>query len=124
VPLARMRGSWDVTKVDQIVTNLLSNALKYGGGMSVDVKLFHSDGIALLDIRDYGIGVSPKDRDRIFQRFERAVSSSQYPGMGIGLWLSRETARAMGGNVELVVLEGPGSLFRLSLPLEHKRNRL
>jgi len=118
LPKVRIRGTWDVSKVEQIMTNLVNNAMKYGCGKPVDINVAHVDGWVVVDVRDYGIGVPEKDRKRIFQRFERAVSGDQYAGMGIGLWLAGEAAKSLGGRIEIHdPPNGPGSVFRLCLPM-------
>jgi PAS domain S-box-containing protein len=81
-----VRGSWDRLRIGQVVTNLLSNAVKYGGGKPVDVEFGpRDDGRAFLLVRDRGIGIDPADQPQIFERFERAVSSRNYGGLGLGL---------------------------------------
>jgi signal transduction histidine kinase len=72
-------------------------------------------------VRDQGIGVAAADRDRIFDRFERAVPERNYGGFGIGLWLARLVAQAHGGSLELESPPGGGSTFVLELPLEGAR---
>ncbi len=120
LPKERLQGSWDADKLDQILTNLLSNALKYGCAKPVVVNVSRNNGEAILLVRDYGIGVKTEDRARIFRRFERAVSSEQYAGMGIGLWLCVEAVQSMGGNIEVLSpVDGqPGSVFRVTLPIK------
>lgn len=117
-PSEAIRGQWDNIKLDQIVSNLVSNAIKYGSGKPVDIYVSHINGTALLTIRDFGIGVKPEDRTRIFQRFERAVSSEEYGGMGLGLWLASQAASAMNGTLSVEdPPEGSGSVFKLKLPI-------
>ncbi len=117
-PNGAIRGQWDHIKLDQIVSNLISNAIKYGSGKPVDIYVFHVNGTAALTVRDFGIGVKPEDRARIFQRFERAVSSEEYGGMGLGLWLASQAASTMSGTLTVEdPPDGPGSIFRLTLPI-------
>src|SRR5262249_32311159 len=75
-------GLWDRMRLDQILTNLLSNAIKYGQGKPIEIALRSVDGSALLTLRDYGIGIRPEDQERIFERFERAVSQRHFGGLG------------------------------------------
>jgi len=67
-------------------------------------------------VRDRGIGIAPEAQQRIFDRFERAVSTVQYGGFGLGLWIARETARALGGELSLASALDVGSTFIMSMP--------
>lgn len=119
IPSTPIRGNWDYSKLEQIITNLISNALKYGAGKPIDIEVKQVNGCVNLSVRDYGIGVSPGDRERIFRRFERAVSVSQYAGMGLGLWLASDAAIAMCGSISVVEpSHGKGSVFVLTLPID------
>ncbi len=109
-------GQWDPMRVDQVVTNLLSNALKYGAGKPIKVSVGASAGQAHLVVRDHGIGISPTDQQRIFQRFERAVSGRNYGGLGLGLWIVRTVVEAHGGAVHVDSHPGEGSEFTVDLP--------
>jgi PAS domain S-box-containing protein len=109
-------GQWDRSRVEQILLNLLTNALKYGAGRPVTVAIDADDDVARVAVRDEGPGVRPADAERIFDRFERAVSAQHYGGLGLGLYIARYLARAHGGDVELAREPGPGATFRLVLP--------
>jgi signal transduction histidine kinase len=110
------RGAWDRSRVDQILTNLLSNAIKYGAGRPIVVRVAGSDERATLAVSDAGLGIAPADQARIFDRFERAVSRTHYSGLGLGLWISRQLAEAMGGTLTVESAPGVGSTFTLALP--------
>ena len=110
-------GRWDRLRVAQVATNLLSNAIKYGGGKPVRLRVAREGGLAVLEVRDDGVGIPPSDQERIFERFERAVSPRNYGGLGLGLWISREIATALGGSIRVRSEAGKGSAFRLELPL-------
>lgn len=112
-------GVWDRVAVEQVADNLLSNALKYGAGRPIAVSL-HQDaaaGLVRLRVRDHGIGISDDDQARIFGRFERAVGRREQGGFGVGLWVARKTARAMGGDIAVESWPGQGSLFTFTLPM-------
>jgi signal transduction histidine kinase len=111
-------GQWDRLRVDQAVSSLLSNALKFGSGQQVEVVVAREGGVAHLEVRDRGIGIPPDQLERIFERFERAVSSRSYGGLGLGLYLARRAAEAHGGRVWAQVRPGGGATFTLELPLE------
>jgi signal transduction histidine kinase len=110
VPLDRLR-------IEQVISNLLSNAVKYGQGKPVDVALEVRDGAARLTVRDHGIGIDPRHQERIFERFERAVSTRHYGGFGLGLWIVRQIVDASGGSIRVESTEDEGSLFVVELPL-------
>ncbi len=103
-------------RLEQIITNLLSNASKYGGGKPVDVALEASGDMARLTVRDRGIGIAAADHERIFRRFQRATTSRHYSGFGLGLWIVREAAEAMGGAVRVESRLGEGAMFTVELP--------
>jgi signal transduction histidine kinase/tetratricopeptide (TPR) repeat protein len=110
-------GRWDVMRLEQVVGNLLTNAMKYGAGKCIEVVIESDATQARLQVRDRGIGIAPEDTHRIFERFERAVSVRHYGGFGIGLWLVREIVQALGGTVEVRSIQGEGSTFTVTLPL-------
>lgn len=116
--LARpVRGSWDKLRLDQVVTNLLSNAAKYGAGQPVTIKVFARDGAAVLEVHDGGIGIAAEDQERIFERFERAVSERSFGGFGLGLWIVKEIVTASGGKVTVESAPQSGATFTVTLPL-------
>jgi signal transduction histidine kinase len=109
-------GRWDRLRVEQVVTNLLSNALKYGAGRPVVVRVEEDGERARLTVRDQGIGIAEEDLGRIFERFERAVSDRHYGGLGLGLYITRQIVEAFGGTVRVASRSGHGSTFTLELP--------
>ncbi len=110
-------GQWDPARLEQVVVNLLDNALKYGDGKPVAVTVRADGGQAHLTVVDEGIGI-PEDRvGRVFERFERAVSERNYGGLGLGLFIVREIVVAHGGEVTVDSLPGRGSRFEVTLPL-------
>jgi PAS domain S-box-containing protein len=110
-------GRWDRMRLEQVVSQLLSNALKYGAGKPIHVQLVQADGDAELRVRDQGIGIAPQDQARIFGRFERAVSARHYGGLGLGLFIARQIAEALGGEIGVDSAPGRGASFRVRLPL-------
>ncbi|MCP3139901.1 CHASE domain-containing protein [Pyxidicoccus xibeiensis] len=110
-------GQWDRLRLEQVLTNLVSNALKYGHGAPVDVRVRGDGTHARLEVTDRGIGIAPEDLRRIFERFERAVSSRHYGGLGLGLFITRELVEALGGHISVESLPGQGATFTVRLPL-------
>jgi PAS domain S-box-containing protein len=108
-------GRWSRLRIEGIVTNLLLNAMKYGPGKPIWLTVRAMGGDARLEVRDHGIGIAEGDQARIFERFERAVSE-QYSGIGVGLWVVRQTVEAFGGTVRVKSAVGAGSTFTVDLP--------
>lgn len=113
-------GSFDRDRVEQVVVNLLGNALKYGPNAPIELGVFRQDGHAELTVRDHGIGIPPESVERIFERFERAVSARQYGGLGLGLFIVKRIVEAHHGNVRVEAAPGQGALFTVELPLESR----
>ncbi len=116
-----VEGDWDRLRIEQVVTNLLSNALKYGKGKPIAVRVERHPDYGSLIVRDSGIGISPEAHRRIFDRFERAVSSRHFGGLGLGLWITRQLVEAHGGTILLTSSEGRGAEFEVRLPLGEAR---
>ncbi|HTN53425.1 MAG TPA: HAMP domain-containing sensor histidine kinase [Anaeromyxobacter sp.] len=110
-------GRWDPLRLEQILTNLVSNAVKYGAGSPVAVHVRREGTAAVLVVADRGIGIAPEDRERIFERFERGARGRAAGGFGIGLWIVREIVRALDGRVEVESPPGEGSRFTVTLPV-------
>jgi signal transduction histidine kinase/CheY-like chemotaxis protein len=111
-------GRWDPRRLEQLLTNLMSNAMKYGKGKPVEIACSYGHGAAELSVRDQGIGIASADAKRIFERFERAVSARQFSGLGLGLHIARSIAVAHGGSILVDSELGRGATFLVRLPLE------
>ena len=111
-------GQWDRSRLDQVVTNLLTNAVKFGPGKPIVVRVQHDNGTAELTVSDGGIGIHAADQERIFERFERAVSERSYSGIGLGLWIARQLVTAHGGTISVESERGHGATFRVRLPAQ------
>jgi signal transduction histidine kinase len=109
-------GRWDPSAFEQILENLLSNALKYGKDAPVRVTVTPARGGARLRVRDAGIGIEPKHRERIFGRFARTSSTRSIAGMGIGLWVVRRLIDAHGGRVDVRSRPGHWTVLDVWLP--------
>ena len=110
-----IRGRWDRLRIDQVVTNLVLNALKYGRGRPVRVAAGEDGALVRLEVRDQGIGVASEDVQRIWGKFERAVPA-HYGGIGLGLFIARQIVEAHQGHVDCESVPGVGSTFRVMLP--------
>ncbi len=109
-------GWWDPARLRQALSHLLSNAAKYGRGRPVEIAVASDLGMARLSVRDQGIGIDPRQRDKIFERFERAVSPRHYGGFGLGLWVARRAVESLGGTIRVDSRQGDGSTFTIELP--------
>ncbi|WP_093523473.1 ATP-binding protein [Stigmatella erecta] len=110
-------GHWDRLRLEQVVTNLVDNAIKYGAGTPIHVGLQLREHQACLHVRDEGIGIAPQALSRIFGRFERAVSERHYGGLGLGLYITRTIVEALGGTIQAQSVLGEGATFTVMLPL-------
>lgn len=109
-------GHWDPTRLEQIVTNLLSNACKYGQSRPITITVEQRGDVAVLTVQDQGIGICADDRRRIFEPFERAVALHHYGGLGLGLFITRTLVEAHGGKIQVDSEPGRGSTFTVELP--------
>ncbi|HET7753463.1 MAG TPA: HAMP domain-containing sensor histidine kinase [Anaeromyxobacteraceae bacterium] len=109
-------GHWDGERLDQVVTNLVSNAVKYAPGSPLQVRTSEADGVALIEVRDAGPGIPGSLRSRLFQPYQRASSVEGVGGLGLGLYIVREIVVAHGGEVRVESGEGQGTTFVVSLP--------
>jgi PAS domain S-box-containing protein len=110
-------GLWDRLRLEQALTNLLTNAIKYGAGKPVRVAIRRDGGDAIVEVRDHGPGIPPSEMSRIFERFERAASIRHYGGLGLGLYLIQAITDAHGGTVTAANMPDGGARFQVTLPL-------
>ncbi|MFJ3115544.1 ATP-binding protein [Pseudomonas protegens] len=112
-----LEGNWDEFRIEQVVSNLLTNALRYGAKSPIEVRVYAQDGEARVEVRDHGIGISEGNQKRIFQQFERVSANHVAAGLGLGLFISEQIVTAHGGAISVESRIGEGALFRVSLPL-------
>ena len=110
-------GSWDEFRIEQVISNLLTNALRYGAKSPITVKVYSDNQQALVEVRDLGIGISEENQKRIFQQFERVTAKHAVAGLGLGLFISEQIVAAHGGSITVESRIGEGALFRVCLPL-------
>jgi signal transduction histidine kinase len=110
-------GSWDEFRIEQVISNLLTNALRYGAKSPITVKVYSESGQAWVEVRDFGIGIGEENQKRIFQQFERVTAKHAVAGLGLGLFISEQIVAAHGGSITVESRIGEGALFRVCLPL-------
>ncbi len=117
-PIA-VEGEWDPARLEQIVTNLITNALKYGSGLPIEVEVttVSKSQTARLEVRDQGIGVAAEDREKIFDRFVRVAPIQNYGGLGLGLYIVKQIVNAHHGRISVESGPGAGASFIVELPL-------
>ncbi len=109
-------GEWDEFRLEQVVVNLLTNALRYGGGKPIRVELSQLPGAAAIRVSDQGVGIAPEDRTRVFEQFVRVGDRLRTPGLGLGLYITKQLVEAHGGTISVESTLGEGSTFTVALP--------
>ncbi|WP_163869524.1 sensor histidine kinase [Myxococcus eversor] len=111
-----VHGHWDRVRLEQVLTNLLANAVKYGAGHPVHIALRGEAERVVLRVEDAGIGIASEYQSHIFERFGRAVSERHYGGLGLGLYITRQIVEAHGGDIQVRSEPELGSRFEVTLP--------
>ena len=115
---APVEGNWDEFRIEQVVTNLLTNALRYGGRSPIQVRVYCEGDEARIEVQDRGIGISQDNQKRIFQQFERVSAKTVVAGLGLGLFISEQIVAAHGGSIVVESEINEGALFRVCLPIQ------
>ena len=110
-----MNGQFDSTRVGQIVTNLVSNAIKYGNGNPIDISVKRQGDQSVICVRDHGFGIAPEQLGRIFERFERGKADPHISGLGLGLYITKQIVEAHGGAISIESEVDKGSIFTVRL---------
>jgi signal transduction histidine kinase len=113
---AELVGEWDEFRLEQVVVNLLTNALRYGNGKPIGVELSQLPGAAAIRVSDQGVGIAPDDRARVFEQFVRVGDRLRTPGLGLGLYITKQLVEAHGGTISVDSVLGEGSTFTVALP--------
>jgi two-component system phosphate regulon sensor histidine kinase PhoR len=114
-------ASIDSLRFEQIMTNLLDNALKYspeGGAIEVVAARPPEASVITVEVRDQGSGIPPQERERVFDRFYQSRTPNRTAGLGLGLYITRQFVQMHGGTIEVSAHDGAGSTMRLRLPVE------
>lgn len=106
----------DIFRIEQVVTNLLTNALKYGDGSPIHISVDAKDGKAELVVRDFGMGINKNMQDKIFERFERAISHENISGLGLGLYITKQIVESHHGEIRVTSELAAGSTFTILFP--------
>lgn len=117
---ASIVGHWDKVRIEQAVTNLISNAIKYGNKKPIEIRVANSNGTGKIMVRDQGIGIPTEQREKIFTLFERAAPASKYQGLGVGLYITHQIVQAHQGKIHVESRRNEGSTFVIELPLKHQ----
>ncbi|MES2192244.1 MAG: hybrid sensor histidine kinase/response regulator [Pseudomonadota bacterium] len=117
-PGAEATGTWDEFRIEQVVINLLTNALRYGKGKPVHVSTENTADGVRIKVSDQGMGISEEDQKRIFEQFERANGNDGTGGLGLGLFITRQLVEAHGGQISVESRQGEGATFIVTLPLQ------
>lgn len=107
----------DVDRIEQILDNLLTNAVKFTESGTIELNARYHDGVLLLEVKDSGIGMSPETLSRIFRPFERLTSAANVDGVGLGLAITKGVVKLLGGKIDVTSDIGHGTTFRIILPL-------
>ena len=106
----------DGVRLEQVIANLVTNGLKYGGGKPIDVSAHAMKDTLLIEVRDSGIGIAPENVGKVFDRFVR-VDANIASGLGLGLYITKQIVEAQGGSIRVTSELGKGSTFKVALPL-------
>jgi PAS domain S-box-containing protein len=115
-------GQWDRARLDQVVTNLVSNAIKYGEGKPIEITASETDGHVVLKVSDHGMGIDPSMRSKIFDAFQRAAGAKRYGGLGLGLHIAKTIVNGFGGTIAVDGSPDAGSTFTVDLPVSRSAN--
>lgn len=112
----QIKAKGDQYRLEQVITNLLINSIKYGAGKPIKISLNNGEDFAHISVEDQGPGIAPENLERIFERFERVTSSKNTQGLGLGLYIAREIVLAHEGRIWVESEFGKGSIFHIELP--------
>lgn len=109
-------GEWDPLRIEQVMTNIITNALRYGRGKPITISITNKEKSFLIAVKDNGLGIPKSDQDKIFQRYERGLLAREVSGLGLGLYISQQIVEAHSGRIWVESEVGKGSTFFVELP--------
>jgi signal transduction histidine kinase len=112
-----LEGLFDPLRIETVTVNILDNAVKFGAGRPIRVRLVRRGDLARLEIQDHGTGIPAELQPRLLERFSRGVSARHYGGLGLGLYIAREIVEAHGGTIWVESAPGAGTTVKIELPL-------
>lgn len=115
--LPYLEVNWDRYRMEQVITNVITNAIRYGDGKPVSLNVEQKDQKILLSIKDQGPGIPVNDQERIFNLFERGITGEAFRGLGLGLYISKQIVIAHGGRIWVQSNNGKGSVFSIEMPM-------
>lgn len=116
--LEEVYGEWDPLRIEQVMTNLITNAIRYGQGKKIFVSVQNMNDFVRFSVRDQGLGIAKSDQQKIFKRYERGMLQREISGLGIGLFITQQIVHAHKGEIWLESTIGQGTTFYVDLPLE------
>lgn len=117
-------GMWDRKRIEQVLSNLISNAIKYAPGKPIEIQLEQVDGMARLVVQDHGEGIPSENLEKIFERFERGTDHQSVAGLGLGLFISKQIVQLHGGSIRAESAASQGARFVIELPLNARFTHL
>lgn len=118
----KILGRWDKMRIEQVATNLFTNAIRYGKGKKIRVEIKDMKSFVRLAVIDQGMGIAKKDQAKIFDRFERAVNASEVSGLGLGLYIAKQIVISHGGSIRVESEVNKGTTFIVDLPKDYTQN--
>ncbi len=119
----QVTGMWDEFRIEQVIVNLLTNAIRYGQKQPIEISLVTTANSARIYIRDQGAGISAEDQQRIFEPFERGAGHAVPGGLGLGLYISRQLVEAHDGKISVQSNPGNGTVFTVTLPISPRHQQ-
>lgn len=110
------KGEWDPLRIDQVMTNIITNAIRYGQGKPVTIEIKNFQESIRISVKDQGIGIAKSDQEKIFQRYERGLIAREVSGLGLGLFICQQIVEAHGGSIWVESEINQGSTFFVDLP--------
>lgn len=115
--MEKAHGHWDSMRIEQVISNVINNAIRYGNGNPISLSVKNAKGSVIVSVQDHGLGIAPEDEKRIFHRFERGYLTREVSGLGLGLYISKQIMDAHKGNISVESKLGQGTTFHIELPV-------